>query len=208
MQATKSNIDFADTAVINYINELKTSYEHRINDLQLKYENQMHRLKNNVLEYQHKYLHIKERYDLLVYRKFVRSAEKYADETQQFLFVEETSDQLEEKAGAAAEEETTEVKSYKRKKPGRKAIDPNIPRVEKIIDIPEEDKTCACGCKLTKIGEESNEKLHIIPQRIFVEKTIRPKYACRSCEGTEDEDLPTIPNHMKIITGNMQRNIS
>jgi len=67
-----------------------------------------------------------------------------------------------------------------------------LPRVEKIIDIEETEKTCGCGSKLTKIGEESNEKLHIIPPRIYVEKTIRPKYACRHCEGTEDEGKKTV----------------
>jgi transposase len=170
--------------VIDYINELKSNYE-----------NQIHKLNNNIIEYQNKYLEIKERYDILIYKKFVRNAEKFIDETQKLLFVEESSQGLAEKTEAVEEdetEETTEVKSHQRKKPGRKAIDPNIPRIEKIIDIPEEDKICACGCNLTKIGEESNEKLHIVPQRIFVEKTIRLKYACRSCEGTGDEDAPTV----------------
>jgi transposase len=169
--------------VINYINEIKSNYENQIKELQLKY--------NELIEYQNKYLEIKERYDILIYRKFVRSAEKFLDETQQLLFVEETVE-TEAVEKDDTEEETTEVKSYKRKKPGRKAIDPSIPRIEKIIDIPEEEKTCACGSNLTKIGEESNEKLHIIPQRIFVEKTIRPKYACRTCEGTEEEDKPVV----------------
>jgi len=64
--------------------------------------------------------------------------------------------------------------------------------VEEIIDIPEEEKICACGAQMTKIGEETSEKLEIIPQSIFVKKTIRPKYACRCCEGTEDEEKPAV----------------
>jgi transposase len=190
MQVEGTDLQFADTTVINYINNIKTSYEYQIKILQLKHEQQNKELKN-LKDYQLKYFEIKERYDLLIYKKFVRSAEKFIDETQQFLFTEpvEKTETVEEDKDI---EETTEVKSYKRKKPGRKAIDPNIPRVEKIIDIPQEDKICACGCSLSKIGEESNEKLHIIPQRIFVERTIRLKYSCRSCEGTEDEDKPAV----------------
>ena len=42
---------------------------------------------------------------------------------------------------------------------------------------------------MTRIGEEISDELHIIPPRIYVEKIIRPKYACRSCEGTESEDI-------------------
>ncbi|MCL2294320.1 MAG: hypothetical protein FWC36_05600 [Spirochaetes bacterium] len=30
--------------------------------------------------------------------------------------------------------------------------------------------------------------------KIYVEKTVRPKYACRCCEGTDDEDMRLIPN--------------
>jgi transposase len=45
---------------------------------------------------------------------------------------------------------------------------------------------------MTKTGEETSEKLEIIPQSIFVRKTIRPKYACRCCEGTADENVPAV----------------
>jgi len=50
----------------------------------------------------------------------------------------------------------------------------------------------ACGAQITRIGEETSEKLEIIPQSIYVTKTIRPKYACRHCEGTENEDEPAV----------------
>jgi transposase len=45
---------------------------------------------------------------------------------------------------------------------------------------------------LTRIGEETSEKLEIIPPRIFVDKIVRPKYACRCCEGTGDEGKPAV----------------
>jgi len=156
-------------ALINYIKDLEAS------------------LKN----VQFDYMLLKEQYDLLVYKRFGRSAEKLLeDKKQQLLFGPE------EVTGEAAvqpkAEELTEVKPFMRKKAGRKPIAPDIPRRERIIDIGEEEKTCACGAKLTRIGEETSEKLHIEPPVIYVEKIIRPKYACRSCEGTEDEDTPTV----------------
>jgi transposase len=43
-------------------------------------------------------------------------------------------------------EEKVEVKSHTKKKPGRKPLAPEIPREEIIHDIPEEEKTCGCGC--------------------------------------------------------------
>jgi len=75
------------------------------------------------------------------------------------------------------ESEKQEIKSYTRNKPGRKPLDPNLRRVKEIIDIPEDEKTCACGEKMARIGEETSEKLEIIPQSVFVRKTMRPKYA-------------------------------
>jgi len=172
-------LETLDAPARDYINEIKANYEFQIQTLQ-----------SNVIEYQNKYLEIKERYDLLAYKIFSRSAEQFVDHSQQHLFTEETEEEA--TFEAQKDEERSEVHSYKRRKPGRKAIDANIPREETIIDIPETEKTCACGADLTKIGQESSETLHIIPPRIYVEKTIRPKYACRRCEGTEDEGTPTI----------------
>lgn len=83
------------------------------------------------------------------------------------------------------------VGSHDRKKPGRKALPPELPRVEIIHDLPEADKVCGCGCTLSRIGEEVSEQLDIIPARIQVLRHIRPKYACRQCEGVEDEG-PTV----------------
>jgi transposase len=182
MQAAK-----LDTAVINYINELKAGYEHRIQELQNQFE-------VSLKEFKFKYMEIKEQYDLLVYKRFARSAEQLiADEKQQMLFANEPEPgQSSEAAAEIKPEEITGVKSFKRRKAGRKAIDPKIPREARVIDIPESEKTCACGAKLNRIGEETSEKLHIIPMRIFVEQIIRLKYACRCCEGTEDEDNPSV----------------
>ncbi len=36
---------------------------------------------------------------------------------------------------------------------------------------------------LVRIGEEVSEKLDIVPAKIQVIRHIRPKYACRTCEG-------------------------
>ena len=146
---------------------------------------------NYIKELQFEILKIGEEFDLLVYKRFARSAERLLiDDKQQLLFTieAETSEAEEE----TEREEFSEVKSYTRKKPGRKPLNPKLERKEIIVDIKENDKTCACGAKLTRIGEEVSEKLQIIPMQIYVEKIVRPKYACRSCEGTEDEDKPAV----------------
>jgi transposase len=154
-------------------------------------ENRIIKYKNENLEYRNKNLYLQEQLNLLLYKRFGRAAEQLrADDTQMPLFTEEAK-----AAGAEAAEDKEEmqvIKSYTRKKPGRKPLDPSLPREDTIIDIEEGEKTCACGAKLVKIGEETNEKLHIIPQRVYVERIIRYKYACRECEGIEDEERPTV----------------
>ena len=82
------------------------------------------------------------------------------------------------------------VREYKRRKCGRKKLSDELPRKEIIIDIPEEEKICACGARLVKVGEDRSERLQVIPAQIYVEVTVRPKYACKNCEGSGDEDKP------------------
>ncbi|RME60756.1 IS66 family transposase, partial [Candidatus Parcubacteria bacterium] len=97
----------------------------------------------------------------------------------------------EAEAGAKEEEaaEDTEVIQYERrkKKGGRRPLPEGLPRIEKVHDISEEDKICKCGSRLTRIGEEVTEELEIIPRQYRVIRHIRPKYACRKCEGLESE---------------------
>jgi len=90
-------------------------------------------------------------------------------------------------------EETDEihVPAHTRKKGGRKALPEELPRIEVIHDIDESQKVCGCGSELSWIGEEVSEQLDIIPAKVQVIRHIRPKYACRSCEGVED-DGPTV----------------
>ena len=45
---------------------------------------------------------------------------------------------------------------------------------------------------MVRIGEEVAEKLHIIRPKMWVEKIIRPKYACTFCEGSGDEGRPAV----------------
>ncbi len=85
------------------------------------------------------------------------------------------------------------VESYKRKRNcGRKKISDSIPRKKLVLEPAEADRHCACGSNLVKIGEDVSEQLIHIPEQIYALQTIRPKYACRNCEGSGDEDKPAV----------------
>ena len=55
-------------------------------------------------------------------------------------------------------------------------------------DIDESEKICGCGAKFVRIGEESSEQLEFIPAKMRVIRHIRPKYACKVCEGAGGKD--------------------
>jgi len=90
-----------------------------------------------------------------------------------------------------SQEERVEVPAHTRKRSGRKPLPEDLPRVERIHDIEEAEKVCGCGCELSRIGEEVSEQLDIIPARVQVIRHIRPKYACKRCDGVEDSG-PTV----------------
>lgn len=117
-------------------------------------------------------------------RLFGRKADRWSaeDKEQGRLFNE---------AEAGAQEvpaaEPIMVAAHERRRPIRRPLPASLPREVVIHDIPEEQKRCACGATLQKIGEEVSEKLDIIPPTVKVIRHVRPKYACRSCQGVETE---------------------
>ncbi|HOV15397.1 MAG TPA: IS66 family transposase, partial [Spirochaetota bacterium] len=135
---------------------------------------------------------LEEKVDYLTRKLYGTKSEKISKEETPDLFNE--AEMGLEEAKTKSEPETVEIKYTRKKgKTGRKSISDKLPRVEIIHDIPEEEKICACGCQMSKIGEEVSEKLKIIPMQIEVEKHVRPKYVCKKCDGIESEGVhPTV----------------
>jgi hypothetical protein len=75
----------------------------------------------------------------------------------------------------------TETITYERKKPGhgRKAFPAHLPRVVEVVEPNGQERTCSCcGGTEEKIGEDTCEVLEHIPQKLFVRRIVRPRYAC------------------------------
>lgn len=65
----------------------------------------------------------------------------------------------------------------------RKPLPDHLPRVQKIFDLPENEKSCPFHqVGLVKIGEESTEKLEIEPAKVYVIEHIYFRYKCPCCE--------------------------
>jgi transposase len=129
-----------------------------------------------------------EQISLLRAQLYGRKSEKHIprDSPQLSLF-----DMPEPEVDEEALEEEIHVPAHNRKKRGRKVLDENLPRVEEVHDLDPEDKICGCGAALSRIGEEVLEQLDVIPAKVQVIRHIRPKYACKHCEGLQD-DGPTV----------------
>jgi transposase len=85
-----------------------------------------------------------------------------------------------------------QVSAYKRGTPKRRPLPEHLPREVVVHDIPDAKKTCACGAMKACIGQEESEQLMYEAARLWVLHHIRPKWACRKCEGTADESSPTV----------------
>ena len=75
-----------------------------------------------------------------------------------------------------------------RAQPKRAALPPQLPRIE--IHHEPESTTCACGCQLTRIGQDVAEKLDYIPGVAQVERHVRGEWACRQCETLTQAPVP------------------
>ena len=67
---------------------------------------------------------------------------------------------------------------------GRKPLPASLPRKREVHDVPPEQLPCPdCGTLRTRIGEEIREQLEYVPASMIVIQHVRPKYACKGCEG-------------------------
>lgn len=137
---------------------------------------------------------LKEQIRLLQAMLYGRKSEKLQPATDEHqLRLDFGGEPVVEPVQSATEEKETKVpvKGHSRRKGGRKPLPAEFSRVENVIDISDAEKLCECGCMKTRIGEETSEQLEHVPASWTVIVNVRPKYACRNCEGTESEG-PTV----------------
>jgi len=120
-------------------------------------ENKIEQQAYTIEQHLEKITQLEERIQLLRLARFGSRSEKFVHPHQGSLFDEPQV--LPEELPAIVEAEADiQVASYTRtKKGGRRALPAYLPREEILHALPEDQKQCACGCQLTKIGEERTE---------------------------------------------------
>jgi transposase len=97
-------------------------------------------------------------------------------------------------AGNAAERANRSAK----RRVNRGSLPSHLPRLEMVVDI--DDHTCpCCGNALHRIGEDTGERLDIVPAQFRVLVVRRPKYACRACENV----VVQAPAPTRLIEGGL-----
>ncbi len=89
------------------------------------------------------------------------------------------------------------LRSAKPRKSNRGHLPKHLPRVKEVIEP--DNKTCTCGAERHIIGEDTSERLDIIPAQFRVIITRGLKYACRSCEAGSVQ----APAKSRLIEGGM-----
>lgn len=121
---------------------------------------------------------------------FGQRSEKLVNfESQLELFELLKSDKTEEKEPGP----TPERKKYKEKESDKIQLPSDLPVERQIIDLPEEEKTCAVtGQRLIKIGEEITRKIAHRPGSFYIKEIVRFKYAlpADSIGGVKTAALP------------------
>ncbi len=70
-----------------------------------------------------------------------------------------------------------------RRQPKREALPAHLPRVEQRIEP--EDTLCPepqCRQQMVRVGEDTSERLDIVPAQFLVQRQIRGKWACKCCQ--------------------------
>jgi len=119
-------------------------------------------------------------------RMFGASSEQMSDQSRLFDEAEalaRTSTEAQDAAPIAAgvlpaPETSTDKSNIKTGRGKRAPLAAGLLRVDVIHDVPEADRTCACGTPMVEIGQDVSEQLDIVPMRVRVLRHIRKRYGC------------------------------
>lgn len=150
---------------------------------------------------------LEQEFRLQIAKRFGKSREKWnPDEKLQAQLFNEIEAAIREAAAEAkagdppANAETVKkdsAESQRRQKEGtghggRKPLPSHLLRVERILDLPAGDRVCSsCGKTMSRIGQETSERLCMKPIEFYVEATVRPTYTCGcGCGGIQTAPVP------------------
>ncbi|EAQ96475.1 Transposase [Congregibacter litoralis KT71] len=142
-------------------------------------------------------LSLQEQLNLALARRYAASSEKLSPD-QIRLFNEAEVDGATASDGAPEDDgenkDTVLIPAHRRNKGGRKPLPDNLPRVDIVHELPEDQRHCPHdGQVLTEINQVISEQLDIVPAQIRVLRHIRKQYACSCGQCIRMAPLPAQP---------------
>jgi hypothetical protein len=128
--------------------------------------------------------------------QFGAKSERLPEEQLQLGF--EALEQAIAKGNAEAEKRDPDLRTDRaaRRRASRGALPSHLPRID--VMLAPEDLACpCCRAAMTVIGEDTSERLDVIPAQFRVIVTKRPKLACRACVGA----VVQMPAPPRLIEG-------
>ncbi len=120
-------------------------------------------------------------------QQYKTRSEKYPDQSDLFA---ELFNEIEVVDDHAPEKQTS-VEAHTRQARAPRTLCADLPRVEVVHDVPEDEKRCACGQPLQPIADELGvEQLAIIPAQHYVIRHIKKKYACACGQCIKRASMP------------------
>jgi len=117
-----------------------------------------------------------EQFALARHRMFGASSEHSPDQVRLFDEAEVLAAIPDAEADAPDDDPDHAPKAKARGK--RAPLPAELPRVDIVHELPEDQRVCACGTPMVEIGEEISEQLDIVPMKIQVLRHIRKRYGC------------------------------
>jgi transposase len=138
---------------------------------------------------------LKEQVKLLTSKLFSKKSEKRkAEHNGPTLFDEAEVEAAKPEVQESSEEqkaESTEIKAHNRARGKRKPLPESLPRVDVVIELPEDECRCLSdNSVLEVIREEVSEHLDIIPAKVQVIRVHRKVYACGQCKNGAVKTAP------------------
>jgi len=121
-------------------------------------------------------------------RRLLEQLELQLEELEEMAAEEDAAAEL---AAQPKAEDTTEVRSFRRRKPARRPLPEHLPR--KRVVYPAASTCACCGGGLRKLGEDITETLERVPAQWFVIQHVREKFSCRACESITQPPAPSHP---------------
>lgn len=140
---------------------------------------------------------ILEQQNLLRHRMFGPSSEAQPE-----LFNEAEREAADESA-EPVDEALAPAAQPRRRRGKRRPLPASLPRIEHIVDVPESGRQCGCGTPMVRMGEDVSERLDIIPMKVRVIRTVRPRYGCPKGEHTPvtASAVPSVLPHSQFSAG-------